>query len=140
MRTRSLLFASALVLASAAGTLALNGVQVTRAAGDGAAGTDAPSVQQQTPATEAELAPSRDGMRRQQSRDDAVAVKSSRQAMPLEDVIRELSRQGYGDIREVERAGPDRYEVYARDADGRRVELKVDAVTGKVLEREEEDD
>jgi uncharacterized membrane protein YkoI len=60
--------------------------------------------------------------------------------MPLEDVIRELSRQGYGDIREVEREGRDRYEVYARDADGRRVELKVDAVTGKVLEREEEDD
>ena len=59
--------------------------------------------------------------------------------MPLEDVIRALSQQGYSDIREVEREGRNRYEVYARDRDGRRVELEVDASTAEVIERADDD-
>ncbi|MBK1698366.1 PepSY domain-containing protein [Rhodovibrio salinarum] len=120
MRTRSLLLASALVLASAAGTVALNGIQATHAASSGGAGDTGQSVQQQ-------------------SRDDTNKLQTGQRTMPMEEVIGKLSRQGYSDIREVERDGPDRYEVDARDAEGRRVELKVDAVTGKVLSREDND-
>ncbi|MBK1667794.1 hypothetical protein CKO28_07070 [Rhodovibrio sodomensis] len=71
--------------------------------------------------------------------DDTASGQARRQALPLEDVIRRLDRQGYSDIREVEREDGDRYEVDARSPAGRRVELKVDAMTGKVLDREDAD-
>jgi hypothetical protein len=77
--------------------------------------------------------------RAESSGDDAAPAQTGRQAMALEDVIRQLGRQGYSDIREVEREDGDRYEVYARAPDGRRVELEVDAMTGKVLESEDDD-
>lgn len=71
--------------------------------------------------------------------DDSATVQERRQAMALEDVIRQLGQQGFSDIREVEREDGDRYEVYARAPDGRRVEIEVDAMTGKVLDREDDD-
>ncbi|MDZ7713668.1 MAG: PepSY domain-containing protein [Rhodovibrio sp.] len=196
MRTRSLLLASALVLASAAGTLALNGIQSTQAAGDPAAGRqltrdicadchrtpagvgggDGPSLDRlsrerrftpdglaevmTTDPHDSELRLTRSELRhisgylnvagtkgaqadRQLSgadaSDDTVAEQTSQQAMPLEDVIRQLSQQGYSDIREIEREDGDSYEVYARAPDGEQVEIKVDAITGKVRHREEDD-
>jgi mono/diheme cytochrome c family protein len=81
-----------------------------------------------------------DARPRDEDADDVGTPRTGqRPAMRLEDVIRTLSQQGYSDIREVEREGRDRYEVYARDPDGRRVELKVDALTGKIVEREYDD-
>jgi uncharacterized membrane protein YkoI len=150
MRTRQLLFASALVLTTAAGALALNGIQTTHAADSSTAGKTGQTVQQQAPSTKAGPAADRDDRRggdrrndgddmRRGDRDDAGAVQTSQQAMPLENVIREVNRQGYTDLRKVEREGRDYYEVYARDSSGRRVELKVDAMTGKVMHREYDD-
>lgn len=151
MRTRSLLLASALVLASGAGTLALSGIQPTQAADDAMGSKASQSVQQQGANQDAAPATARDDRRTGQARgdgddmrrggdsDDTGAVPTSQQAMPLEDIIRQLSQQGYSDIREVEREGRDRYEVYARDQNGKRVEIKVDAMTGKILARERDD-
>ena len=151
MRTRSLLLASALVLASGAGTLALSGIQPIQAADDAMGSKASQSVQQQGANQDAAPATNRDDRRTGQARgdgddmrrggdsDDTGAVPTSQQAMPLEDIIRQLSQQGYSDIREVEREGRDRYEVYARDQNGKRVEIKVDAMTGKVLARERDD-
>ncbi len=71
--------------------------------------------------------------------DDAGTGQTGRKAMAPADIIRTLGQRGYSDIREIERENRDRYEVYARDPDGRRVELKVDAMTGKVTGREDDD-
>jgi mono/diheme cytochrome c family protein len=73
------------------------------------------------------------------SGDDDASAQTGRRAMALEDIIRRLGREGYSDIREVEREDGDYYEVYARAPDGRRVELEVDALTGKILDREDND-
>jgi cytochrome c553 len=73
------------------------------------------------------------------SGEDAAPAQTGRPAMALEDVIRQLDREGYSDIREVEREDGDYFEVYARAPDGRRVELEVDAMTGKILDRENDD-
>lgn len=60
-------------------------------------------------------------------------------AMPMEQVLAQLKAEGYGEIYEIERER-NRYEVKAKDKDGRRVELYLDAATGKVLESERDDD
>ena len=59
-------------------------------------------------------------------------------AMSIEAVLKALEEQGYSDVREVEREDG-RYEVKARDAEGRWRELYVDGATGKVLKSERED-
>lgn len=46
---------------------------------------------------------------------------------------------GYGSIDEIERER-DRFEVKTRDANGRRVELYVDALTGEILRSKRDDD
>lgn len=73
---------------------------------------------------------------------EAAAPKSGQPAAPLslEQVIRRVSDQGYSDIHEVEREGRRRYEVNALNAEGARVELYVDAESGRVLEVERDDD
>lgn len=53
-------------------------------------------------------------------------------------VAEQLAAAGYVDIREIEREH-DRYEVKARDAQGTRVELDVDAHTGAVLRARHDD-
>jgi uncharacterized membrane protein YkoI len=59
-------------------------------------------------------------------------------AMPMEQVLAQLRAEGYGEIYEIERER-DRYEVKAQTREGRRVELYLDAATGKVLQSEEDD-
>lgn len=59
-------------------------------------------------------------------------------AMSIEAVLKALEEQGYSDVREVEREDG-RFEVKARDAEGRWRELYLDGTTGKVLESERED-
>jgi uncharacterized membrane protein YkoI len=60
-------------------------------------------------------------------------------AIPMEQVLAQLKAEGYGEIYEIERER-NRYEVKARDREGHRVELHLDASTGKVLESEMDDD
>ena len=60
-------------------------------------------------------------------------------AMPMEQVLAQLKAKGYGEIYEIERER-DRYEVKANDREGRRIELYLDAATGKVLQSEVDDD
>ena len=59
-------------------------------------------------------------------------------ALPMEQVLAQLRAEGYGEIYEIERER-NRYEVKARNQEGRRVELYLDAATGKVLQSEEDD-
>lgn len=59
-------------------------------------------------------------------------------ALDMQALIQRLSQNGYGDIRKIEREGG-RYEVEARNRDGRWRELEIDAQSGKIL-RDEEDD
>lgn len=54
------------------------------------------------------------------------------------DITAKLGGLGYSNIREIEREGG-HYEVEATDKDGQRVELYVDAFTGKVLRSERDD-
>ena len=58
--------------------------------------------------------------------------------LSMEAVLARLADEGYRDVTEIEREHG-RYEVEARDAEGRRVELHLDARTGDVLKRELED-
>ena len=55
----------------------------------------------------------------------------------LEQATAVVNAAGYSDIYEVEREGRG-YEVKARDADGRRWELKVDGHSGEIVARERE--
>jgi uncharacterized membrane protein YkoI len=54
-------------------------------------------------------------------------------------VLAQLRDQGYVEIDEIERER-DRFEVKARDREGRRVELYLDARTGETLKSERKDD
>ena len=54
-------------------------------------------------------------------------------------VIAKLKEQEYADITEIEREDG-RYCVDARDADGKKVELYVDAKTGEITKEDEEDE
>lgn len=60
--------------------------------------------------------------------------------LSVPDVTARVAAQGYTDIAAVERKGDTRYEVKARDPQGRRRELYVDARTGEILKHEREDD
>jgi uncharacterized membrane protein YkoI len=60
-------------------------------------------------------------------------------AIPLEHVLAQLKAEGYTEVYEIEREHG-KYEVEAKNREGRTVELDLDAATGKTLETEEEDD
>ena len=60
-------------------------------------------------------------------------------AIPMEQVLAQLKAEGYSEVYEIEREHG-KYEVKAKNRDGRTVELSLDASTGKMLETEEEDD
>lgn len=64
---------------------------------------------------------------------------ASAPAIPMEEVLALLKAEGYGEVYEIERER-DRYEVKAKNREGRTVELYLDAQTGKTLKSEEEDD
>lgn len=59
--------------------------------------------------------------------------------LTVPEIIDQVVAQGYSDVAEVEREGGGRYEVKARNPEGRWVELYVDARTGEILRSERED-
>lgn len=63
------------------------------------------------------------------------AAPAGAQWMSVEQVIGKVQAAGYRDVEEVER-DDGRYEVKATDAEGRRVELKLDPVSGEILKTE----
>jgi uncharacterized membrane protein YkoI len=60
-------------------------------------------------------------------------------AIPMEQVLARLKAEGYSEVYEIEREHG-KYEVKAKNRDGRTVELYLDAATGKALHSEEDDD
>jgi uncharacterized membrane protein YkoI len=54
----------------------------------------------------------------------------------FQQVVERVVAQGYNDVREIERKGDKLYEIKARNGQGRRVELYVDARSGEVLREE----
>ncbi len=60
-------------------------------------------------------------------------------AIPMEQVLAQLKAEGYSEVYEIEREHG-KYEVKAKNRDGRTVELYLDAATGKALQSEEDDD
>jgi len=61
---------------------------------------------------------------------------AERAPMTMVQAIERVTALGYTDVREVERKGAKMFEVKARDAQGRWVELTLDARTGEVLRSE----
>ena len=87
-------------------------------------GAEAPAQPQQTtPSPPATAAPRQTGA-----------------ALAIPELTERLSREGYRDFREIERKGDRLYKVDARNAQGRTVELDVDARTAEVLASEEDED
>jgi hypothetical protein len=63
----------------------------------------------------------------------ATAPAASAATMNFQQLVDRVAAQGYSDVREVERESDKLYEVKARDAQGRWVELVVDARSGEIL-------
>jgi hypothetical protein len=61
---------------------------------------------------------------------------TSAAAMNFQQVIERVTALGYNDVREVERKGDKLYEIEARNAQSRKVELTLDARSGEVLREE----
>jgi Peptidase propeptide and YPEB domain len=59
--------------------------------------------------------------------------------LTIPELTERLSREGYGDIRAVERKSDKLYKVEARDAQGRTREMQVDGRTAEILASEEDD-
>ena len=56
--------------------------------------------------------------------------------MNFQQAVERVVAQGYSDVREVERKSDKLYEIKARNGQGQRVELYVDARSGEVLREE----
>lgn len=63
----------------------------------------------------------------------ASAPSAPAATMNFQQLVDRVAAQGYSDVREVERESDKLYEVKARDAQGRWVELVVDARSGEIL-------
>lgn len=63
----------------------------------------------------------------------ATAPAAPTATMNFQQLVDRVAAQGYNDVREVERESDKLYEVKARDAQGRWVELVVDARSGEIL-------
>ncbi len=70
---------------------------------------------------------------------DTVLQASGGEHMTPDQIIEKVKAAGYTDIRKIENEHG-RYEVKVRDADGKRLELKVDAKTGEIVRKKREDD
>lgn len=66
----------------------------------------------------------------------AAAATTAAPSMGFQQVVDRVSALGYTDVREVERKGDKLFEVKARNPQGRRAELLVDARSGEVLRTE----
>ena len=71
----------------------------------------------------------------QQPQPQTPQTATATDVLSIRSVLDRVEAQGYRDIREVER-DRDRYEVKATDAEGRRVELELDARTGEIVRTE----
>lgn len=78
-----------------------------------------------------------DDGREREGRDDGVRGLGDGERLSVVQITRRVSEQGYTDVSEVEREDGG-YEVTARGADGRWVELYVDGGTGEILNSESE--
>lgn len=58
--------------------------------------------------------------------------------LSMEQIMKRVTERGYSDVREIEREDGGRYEVKARNADGRWIELYIDGGTGEILKEESE--
>jgi Peptidase propeptide and YPEB domain len=70
----------------------------------------------------------------------ATTARTGGPGLAIPDLVERLTREGYRDFSEIERKGDKLYKVGARDAQGRSMELAVDARTAEVLASEEDDD
>jgi hypothetical protein len=87
-------------------------------------GAEAPAQPQQTtPSPPATAAPRQTGA-----------------ALAIPELLARLSRDGYRDFGSVERKSDRLYKLDARDAQGRKIELDVDARTAEVLASEADED
>lgn len=66
----------------------------------------------------------------------AATATTAAPSMGFQQVVDRVSALGYTDVREVERKGDKLFEVKARNPQGRRAELLVDARSGEVLRTE----
>ena len=66
----------------------------------------------------------------------AAAPAAAPAALSFGALADKVTGQGFSDIREIERKSDKLYEVKARDAQGRWMELYVDARTGEILKSE----
>lgn len=64
------------------------------------------------------------------------AMPAEQGSADIQQVLARLGALGYQDVREIERKSDKLYEVKARDAQGRRVELYLDPRSGEVLQSE----
>ena len=73
---------------------------------------------------------------------DSTATASSAETtiapLAMDEILARLRTAGYSDFREIERENG-RYEVKGIDAEGRRIELYVDARTGAIVKQEWDD-
>lgn len=74
----------------------------------------------------------------QASQAPAADSPAEKTELTMEQVIAKVKEQGYSDISEIEREDG-RYCVEARDAEGKRVEIYVDAKTGEIVEKGKSD-
>lgn len=66
----------------------------------------------------------------------SLATAAATPTLGFQQVVERVVALGYSDVREVERKGDKLYEVKARDGQGRRAELLVDARSGEILRQE----
>lgn len=66
---------------------------------------------------------------------DSAAAAAPANWMSIEQVNAKVQAAGYRDVEKIER-DDGKYEVKATDAEGRRVELKLDPVSGEILKTE----
>lgn len=66
-------------------------------------------------------------------------MRSGMTMMSTDEITAKLKEQGYGKISKIEVESGKRFEVKAVDANGNRVELYVDGITGKVIRSERND-
>ncbi|WP_114089475.1 PepSY domain-containing protein [Thalassospira profundimaris] len=74
----------------------------------------------------------------QASQAPAEEPAAEKSELSMEQVIAKVKEQGYSDISEIEREG-DRYEVMAKNAEGKKVEIYVDAKTGEIIKKDKGD-
>ena len=71
----------------------------------------------------------------QASQTPTEAPAAEKTELSIEKVIAKVKEQGYSNISEIEREG-DRYEIVAKNAEGKKVEVYADAKTGEIVKED----